>query len=199
MTETIKKTDRRRVYKILYGFFRTLQVIFFPLSCAGLEKVPEGGAIICANHTSYLDPILLALALTKKHHLYFMAKKELFSIPVIGYLMRAIGAFPVNRRTNDVSAVRTAMGILKDGEKLMLFPEGTRVAANDAVAAKAGAIRLASKRKAPLVPVHVPRKKILFRRIRITVGEPYFVDDSGGGGDALAGELMQKIKGLGEI
>jgi len=196
MTE--KKNERRRVYSALYGFFKAIQVVFFPLICVGRETVPDGGAIICANHTSYLDPILLALALTKKHHLFFMAKKELFSIPVIGYLMRKIGAFPVNRRINDVSAIRTAMSVLKDGEKLTVFPEGTRVAENDAVAAKAGAIRLASKRKVPLVPVHIPRKKILFRRMRITVGEPYFVDDSHSDSNVLAEELMQKIRGLAE-
>ena len=195
-SEQQKKEKGRRGYNALYSLFKIIQVLFFPLQRVGMENIPQGAAVVCANHSSYADPVLLALAFTRKYYLRFMAKKELFSVPVLGWAIRNAGAFPVNRAVNDVGAIRTAMRLLKEGEKLMVFPEGTRVAREDATAAKAGAIRLASKLKVPLLPVYIPRKKPLFHKVRIVVGEPYFVDDSGGKGDALAEELMEKINTL---
>ena len=195
MSKTEEK--ERRWYDFIYSLMKVLQVLFYPLKSVGMENIPEGPAVVCANHSSYFDPLLLALAFTRRHYLRFMAKKELFRVPIVGWAIRNAGAFPVDRKANDVGAIRTAMRILKDGAKLMMFPEGTRVAEDDATAAKAGAIRLASKLKVPLLPVYIPRRKPLFKPLRITVGTPYYVDDSGHNGSALAEELMKKISALG--
>ena len=197
----MSKTEdkERRWYDFLFSLFKVLQTLFYPLKSVGMENIPEGPVIVCANHSSYFDPILLALAFTRKHFLRFMAKKELFRVPVIGWAIKNAGAFPVDRKANDVGAIRTAMRILKEGKKLMVFPEGTRVAEDDATAAKAGAIHLASKLKVPLLPVYIPRRKPLFKPLRIAVGTPYYVDDSARNDGALAEELMKKINALGHV
>ena len=159
---------------------------------------PEGGVMVCANHSSMLDPLLIAVAFGRNEHLRFMAKKELFTVPVVGKLITGAEAFPVDRGNNDLSAIRTALRFLKSGCKVMLFPEGTRVSADDAVAAKNGAISLASRTGVPVVPVYLGREKRLFRKTELVIGEPYLLgriprEEY----EMRAGELMDKIYELG--
>ncbi|HHU23167.1 MAG TPA: 1-acyl-sn-glycerol-3-phosphate acyltransferase [Clostridiales bacterium] len=185
-----------RAYLILYNILRPIAALLYPLKVTGRELVPEGAAIVCAPHSSYVDAVLLALALGKKHILRFMAKAELFSVPVIGWVMRKCGAFGVNRGSSDINAIRTAIKYLKNGEKIMIFPEGTRVASDDAVAAKSGAVRLASKLGVPIVPVYLPRNKKVFSRVHIRIGEPFRIDAADKANtnySELAEKLMSKI------
>ena len=187
-----------KTYLNLHRYLGPLLKIFFPLHIRGLENIPEGGAMVCANHSSMLDPLLIALAFGSNEHLRFMAKKELFTVPVVGKVITGAEAFPVDRGNNDLSAIRTALRFLKGGCKVMLFPEGTRVSADDAVAAKNGAISLASRTGVPLVPVYLGREKRLFRKTELVIGEPYLLgriprEEY----EMRAGELMDKIYGLG--
>ena len=141
----------------------------------------------------------LAVGITKKHYLHFMCKKELMSVPIVGWWIRRVGSFAVDRSGGDINAIRTAMRLLKSGEKVMIFPEGTRTDTDDAVSAKTGAIRLAARLHVPIVPVYIPREKKLFRKVVVRVGEPYYVDCSTGDHEAFTAEadaLMERISAL---
>lgn len=190
---------RKFYYFIFFIFLRPLCKIFFPYKFEGREKVPEGPAIICGNHSSIIDPVLVAIAAGKEHIIHFMAKKELFSVFVVGFVLKHIDAFPVDRNTNDTGSVRTAMRYLKAGEKILMFPEGTRVSEDEAVAAKTGAVRLASRLKVPIVPVYIPRKKRLFSRIHIHIGDPIYIEKTDDTDyDKLAEDLMRSINTMNE-
>ena len=110
-----------------------------------------------------------------------MAKHTLFGIPVVGYFVRAYGAFPVNREKADLSAIKTALRILKDGEVLGIFPEGTRVKGEKVSDPKGGIAMFSWKTKAPVVPVHLEyRRRFHFlNHIEVTIGEPIPADQLG--------------------
>lgn len=189
-----------RAFRRLYRFFQVVFFPFFKLVGVGIENIPPGPAVFCANHSSNLDPILICLALGIDVHLHYMAKAELFRIPVVASVIRAIGAFPVDRGIRDIGAVKTAMRYLKAGEKVAIFPEGTRVKTDDAEA-KRGAVQIADHMSVPVIPVYIPRNKKLFHRYNIVVGKPYLVNPdrrklSRADYDRLAEELMEKIKAL---
>lgn len=188
----------KRNYRILFYLVRLIVAWLYPIRVKGRDNVPPGAAIVCANHTSLLDPVLMAYAFTLQHYLHFMAKLELFQIWPLGSVLRAIGSFPVSREKTDISALRTSIALLKKDEKVMMFPEGTRVQEDESVAAKAGAIRLAGKYRVPIIPVFVDRRKKPFRRTKIVIGEPYMIPADQHGSDKLAAELMEKIFALGE-
>jgi 1-acyl-sn-glycerol-3-phosphate acyltransferase len=166
----------------------------------GRENIPEAPILICANHSSDVDPVLVAFALGRKRRIHFMAKIELFRVPLLKGILRGVGAFPVDRSGIGLDAVRATMRYLKDGENVMLFPEGTRVGEDDAKKAKQGAVRIALKTGVPILPINVPRKKRFFQRAVVTIGEPYAVTVPPGETadfDALTEELMRKINGAG--
>ena len=191
-----------RVYKLFYILVYPFGKLLFRPKTVGRENLPEGAALLCANHSGYSDPVIVDLCCGFHNCIHFMAKKSLLKIPVLGALIRWAGTFGVERGTADVEAVRTAMRYLKNGEKVGIFPEGTRVEKDGDMEAKTGAIRIAAKTGAPIVPVHIPRDKKLFHRTVITFGEPYTVqvDRKTANGEtyaALARELMGKIEELG--
>ena len=186
-----------KMYSFAYTILWPIVHILWPYRYTGRAAIPEGAAVVCANHSSFIDPILVALAFGRKHFLHFMAKAELFKVPVLNWVMRKAGAYGVNRGANDISAVRTSMKFLKAGEKILIFPEGTRVSEDDAVEARNGAIRLASKLRVPIVPVHVPRRKKLFSRVYINIGQPYYIENADHSNfDSHSNELMQRIRDL---
>lgn len=190
-----------RAFNIIYSILRAILFPFYRLKTFGRENIPDGAAIFCGNHSSFLDPIFICFALTVKRPIHFIAKAEIFKVPVIGSVIRAIGTFPVDRRINDTSSIRTSLRYLKAGERIGLFPEGTRVSQAHAVAAKSGAVRLAAKTGAPIVPVYLPRKKSFLGTVTVVIGKPYYIhadktlthDDYA----VLAGELMNRIEELG--
>ena len=90
----------------------------------GIENIPKGGGLVCANHTSFADPIVIAASL--KMPVKYMGKAELFKIPILKSVIKAFGAFPVKRGGADPGAIRTAETLLKSGELVGIFPQGTR-------------------------------------------------------------------------
>ena len=184
-------------YRFFRGIAAFLLKLMYPVKITGQERVPEGAAIVCANHSHFIDPAIVAVACGKAHQLYFMAKAELFQRSAAGWLLRKFGAFPVQRGETDLGAVRTVMRLLKGGYKVLIFPEGTRVQEADAVAAKTGAVRFASKLNVPIVPVYVPRHKRLFRAMHVSIGEPYYIDEAAAAAyQAASAELMRRIEAL---
>ena len=112
--------------------------------------------------------------------------------------------FPVARGKNDVSAIRTALDVMKKGKKLILFPEGTRVKPGMTVQPKTGAVRISNKIKKPIVPIYIPEKKTvlnIFRPMVVVVGEPYIPEiENPNDVDQLhasTAELMDRIRSLG--
>jgi 1-acyl-sn-glycerol-3-phosphate acyltransferase len=189
------KSTYKFFYIILFPFFS----IMHRVHCKGRENVPEGAALICANHTSLKDPILVAFAMGFKYYTRFMAKIELMKKPVLGALLKSIGVFGVKRGQADLSAMKTAIATLKGGEKLTMFPEGHRVSEDESSDAKTGAIMLASKTGVPILPVYIPREKKFFGRVDVVIGKPYYLERIKGGSEAYsvyAKELMQKIEEL---
>jgi 1-acyl-sn-glycerol-3-phosphate acyltransferase len=189
-----------RAFRKLYRFFQIVLFPVFKIKGVGAGNVSAGPAIFCANHSSNFDPIVMCMAIGIGIHPHFMAKIELFRIPVVSSVLRAIGTFPVDRSRSDIGAVKTAMKYLKAGEKVAIFPEGRRVMNEDGDA-KRGAVQIADQMSAPVIPVYIPRNKKPFHRYTIVVGAPYFVNPerkklSRADYDALASSLMDRIAAL---
>ncbi len=164
--------------------------------------VPTTGPLIVAcNHVSYLDPPALGVAAPRQ--ISYMAKHELFAIPVLGPLITGLGAFPVDRSRGDVAAIKSAAAVLGEGAALGIFPEGTRNLTGD-VKAQMGVALLASLSAATVVPayIHGSRDARRLRRITVVFGEPLrFEPGQKARREALAKwteELMARIYGLRE-
>jgi len=190
-------------YHILWYVTWPFVSLVYPRRTYGREKVPKGVALVCANHSSAIDPFLIAYSAGVRHPIRFMAKAELFKIPFIGFILRALGMFPVDRQGGGAGAIKGAMKYLKAGDKVGMFPEGTRISSEEASAAKNGAVRLAAKMGVPVVPVYVVRDKKVLRRNLMVFGEPYLIEVDKKTAkqedyDRLAAEMMEKIRLLGE-
>ncbi|WP_336771834.1 lysophospholipid acyltransferase family protein [Paenibacillus sp. MMO-58] len=156
------------LYGIFKAVFNVLYGLLFRLEVRGLENIPrEGSVILCSNHISLLDPPAVGIRVPRKVH--YMAKAELFKIPVFGPLIRAWGAFPVKRGVGK-DAIRSALNLLGEGKVMGIFPEGTRN--SDGVAAKKGAAMIAYRSGAAIIPVAVVGHYKLFRKMRVFYGKP---------------------------
>lgn len=112
-------------YRLVRGSSRLFLRLIFRFRVTGAEHIPRQGAVIVvSNHTSYLDPLILGVASPRM--LYFMAKAELFNVPVLRGVIARLGAFPVKRGAPDRQALRKAATILKEKRCLAVFPEGAR-------------------------------------------------------------------------
>ena len=153
----------------VYGLFR--------LEARGLERLPEGGFVLAANHVSNLDPWALGIPLFPQRWLRFMAKSELYWWPLSGVL-RAGGAFRVRRGEGDLQAVETAVALVRSGEVVVMFPEGTRQQKGlhkkwDA-RPHTGAARIATRAGSPLVPAAIKGTDQLARaaKWKVAYGSP---------------------------
>jgi 1-acyl-sn-glycerol-3-phosphate acyltransferase len=156
--------------------------VFFRLRACGRENLPAGGFVLAANHTSNFDPWPLGLPLFPRRQLHFMGKSELF-VPPLGWFLRASGAFPVRRGEADRQAIRKAIELVRDGQVVVMFPEGTRRAKGlrkkHHARAHSGAARIALGADAPLVPAAIKGTDRLTRLgpLRVVYGAPVLVDD----------------------
>ena len=188
----------RIVYAIAMPFFRLL----YRIKVFGRENVPQGSAVMCANHSAMHDPIFLCVACGIRENWLFMAKAELMKVPVLGWLLKKIGVIPVNRGATDISTLRNAIDALKGGKKVMIFPQGTRVReGDDDVAAKTGAAMIASRAGVPLVPVYINTNKHLFGKVIVSIGEPVSTEIEEKGQakyKKLIGDVFDEISRLGK-
>ena len=140
--------------RLLRATFLVLMRMFFRIEHHGMEKVPaEGPLIIVANHVTYFDPFWIAVRIYRK--VRFMAWDKIFSIPIAGSIFRWFGAFPVSLDNPEVTAFRTALRIVRQGEALMIFPEGGRSPDGRLLPFKEGAARIALRSGASVQPVVV--------------------------------------------
>ncbi len=165
-------------YRIALALIGPILRLIYRVKIIGRENIPEGPVVVCANHTSLSDPFFICIAFGKRP-MRFMVKKELITVPIIGAFLRGIKAIPVNRGSVDMSTMRSAIDALSDGEKVMIFPEGTRVHGEaDAAAAKTGAAMIACRAKVDMLPVYVSGDKHLFKPVKVVIGKPQSTDSS---------------------
>jgi 1-acyl-sn-glycerol-3-phosphate acyltransferase len=162
--------------------------LLFHFRAIGVENVPrQGPLLVAANHVSFLDPVVVAAGMRRP--IYFMAKAELFRVPLFGSLIRSLHAYPLERAGADVRALRHGLALLEAGGALLIFPEGTRGVEGSLRAGRRGIGMLATVGEAPVVPAYVrgtghalPRGAKWPRRARITVtyGPPIRFDRARG-------------------
>jgi len=190
---------QKRVYNILFWLAGLVSKLFYPMKVVGRDNIPDGPVILCPNHSNLLDPFLITYAMGKGHFVHHMAKAESRKIPIFGKVMETIGSIFVRRGETDIESIRKSIKVLRAGEKLMIFPEGTRVHGDDVVQPKAGVIRIAAKQNVPILPVYLPRDKKMFCRFPVVFGEPYRIESASHEDYAAqAEELMRRIWALKE-
>ena len=170
------------LYDIAKTILRPTTTALFAAHVSGEERVSSNGPlVVAANHRSYLDPLLLGAWFPRTIH--FMAKRELFRIAGLSWLIEQWHAFPVDRDRADLGSIRRALHILKDGGVVGIFPEGTRNVDGEAKA-RGGAVLLAATARCPLVPVALVNTQNAVRRLRaskveVRIGEPMALQGSG--------------------
>lgn len=197
-----------KFYERIYKFLSKPVRWFYRAKTIDGDKMPmEGGCLVCSNHTGLHDVIVLAACMKRQPR--YMAKKELFKIPLLKQLITALGAFPVERKRADVGALKTAISMIKSGEAVTIFPQGTRYKGIDPKETKPknGVGMIAYHTGAPVVPVYIRTKKhhtLPFRRTEIICGDVIMPEELGfeNGGSAEyshAAELIfERICALGD-
>ena len=164
--------------KILYAFGKYLLMPWYKLlyryKKIGSENIPEqGGFILACNHISFSDPVLLGLC--SKRRLYFMAKIELFRNKFAGAVIRALGAFPVDRGSGDGKAIKTGIDIIQEGNPMTIFLEGGRSKTGELMRPRSGCALVAQQTQVPVVPACITvvgNPKHTFAKRVIHFGKP---------------------------
>ena len=190
-------------YRFICAFLRCCLRICHPvIHICGRENLPTGAAVLCCNHSAFSDPIWVIVFGKCPSLPRSMAKKELLEKPVLGWLYRKLGAFPVDRGHADIGAIKTAMKTLKNNDKVLIFPEGTRVRKGKVSEPHSGALMIATRTKAPIVPVYLSTKKHFWQSVTLCYGKPYtpVCEDAKPTQEELerlTAELMDKIYAIG--
>ena len=194
--EMAARPRRTPLYTIVVALYALLAKLVFFMKIEGRENVPKGRAcVLMGNHRCLLDPLTLALC-ARDREIHFMGKKELWNNKVLGWLFTQVHGFPVDRGNIDMAAVRTAMGVIREGNTLGIFPEGTRSKTGHMLPLLGGASLMALKGGCDVVPVYIDGNYRPFRRIRVTVGAPVEMDDLRAGrmNKAACDELTRRIE-----
>ncbi|MFA5146833.1 MAG: lysophospholipid acyltransferase family protein [Candidatus Omnitrophota bacterium] len=199
---------------MFYFMIRWAAVIFFKLclwaKVYGSEHIPAKGAFIfAANHSSYLDPLLMSASTSRPLH--FIARDKLLSYPLMGWVLKHANTIPVKRHGGDLSAIKNSLRLLAKGKVLAIFPEGVRTKDRKIHRAKFGIGMLVYMAKVPVVPAYIegtfdalPRRVRTFKRrpVRIYIGKPiYFTKECAGeqtreAYQLISDEIMREIAGL---
>ncbi len=193
-----------KMYAVIYPLVWLFMRIFHPWRVIGAENIPEGAAVICGNHTTAGDPLYVVCALGRRRQIHVMAKEEIMRWPVIGWILKKAGIFGVKRGTADIGAVKEALRVLKADERLLVFPEGTRVREGETSEAHTGAAMFATRTGAPLVPVYITPQKRIFRKTTVVFGQPFYPQFAGRKPSSeelqrIADDLMDRIRALADL
>ncbi|WP_027720073.1 MULTISPECIES: lysophospholipid acyltransferase family protein [unclassified Desulfurobacterium] len=199
---------RKRAYYIWLKTAGALIAKLGRLQVEGEENIPEEGPVlVVSNHRSFVDPPLVAYAVMKRP-VFFMAKEELFKTPILSSLIKHWGnGFPVKRGSSDLKALKTALAVLKKGELLAIFPEGTRAPTGKFLKPKIGAGMIAVKANVPVVPCLITGSENLLPKgakflrpanVKIKFGKPFKLnlEDKKENYVKAADIMMEKIKEL---
>lgn len=185
-------------YRLGRSFFRGIFRFLFKVNVIGAEKFPkEEGLVVCCNHISNWDPMFLGSFCPRK--VRYMAKEELFRIPLLSSILVSWGAFPVKRGAGDRAAIRTSLEIAQGGDVLGIFPEGTRSKTGKLGKALPGGAMIALRSGVRVVPVAIIGPYRFFRPINIIYGDAIDLKELAGGkgNTALAAEIiMNEIQKL---
>lgn len=159
------------MYRLLCTVLKCFMCLLFRIEVKGAENMPsDGNGILCANHISNWDPVLLQTII--KRRIYYMAKDELFHVFFVGLILKWIKAIPVKRTGSDLAAVKSALKTLQKGEILGIFPTGQREKKKGEGEVKAGVGLIAGKTKAPVIPVHIIASFKIFSKVTVVIGKP---------------------------
>lgn len=182
------------------GFF--VYNVFFLIEIKGKENFPKkGGFIVASNHLSYLDPPTIGFACPRKLH--YFAKSSLFEIKIFSNLVRILGAIPLERESKMPLSLKKAIEILKKGEGLVIFPEGTRSKDGLIKEGKPGIGFLAVKSKVPIIPVRlkgtdkalpINSKFIRLKKIEVVIGKPLYYEKESY--EEVSRKVIEEIKKL---
>jgi 1-acyl-sn-glycerol-3-phosphate acyltransferase len=207
MPEEIRQLKRKST-NYTYWIAHALIAIYIRTLCrlkrTGHEKIPkQGGLIIASNHQAAADPFIMGTAVPRE--LAFMAKKELFEIPIEGWLIKRFNAFPVDRFGFDLGVIKKSIEILESGQALVMFPEGTRSKDGKIHEGKIGVGMLARKAGVPIMPVYIENSRkawlnlITGKRFIVRFGEIISADwimaqeNSKEGFKTITDEVMRRI------
>jgi 1-acyl-sn-glycerol-3-phosphate acyltransferase len=190
-----------RFAKIVVGvIYRTM----FRFRVTGLENIPTtGGAIVCANHTSVQDTVVLGVACRRQLH--FLAKHELWKFKFLTWIFDGLGAVPINRENPSMDSFKHTLQLLKEGRAIAIFMQGGRRRDFDQSDAKAGVALFAVKGRAPVVPVNISSKFKIFSKVHINIGKPISFEDYWDKKvrtqqlNEIAGKVMDAIANLGSL
>jgi 1-acyl-sn-glycerol-3-phosphate acyltransferase len=179
-----RKNCRSGVYRVFHALLSGPVRLFGRIRVVGRENEPrrgDGPYLVICNHLTWADPVILCAALSQQQP-HFMAKKELFRIPVFGQLIRALGAYPVDRGGADVGAIRRTIHMLENGVTVGMFPQGHRYNGEDPrkTPVKSGAAMIALRAGVPVLPVYIKVKDNTvkaFRKRTIIIGKPITVQE----------------------
>ena len=176
--QQMKPLHRTWLYTfIVWGLYFIVSKVLFFVRIEGRENIPKDrNCVLMGNHQCILDPLMLALCVPDRE-IHFMGKKELWNNKLLGWAFTKVHGFPVDRGNMDMAAIRTAMNVLKDGDTLGIFPEGTRSKTGHMLPLLGGASMLALRSRCDVIPVYIDGNYKLFRRMVVRVGEPVAMDD----------------------
>lgn len=162
------------LYRVGQAVCRPIMKVFYRYKFINNNSIPhEGAYIIASNHMSFSDPVLLGLG--QRRRLFFMAKQELFKNKFFGGLIRALGAFPVERGAGDGKAIKTGEDLIKEGNVMTIFIEGGRTKTGEFMRPRSGCALVAQQMQVPVIPACITitgNPKYLFAKRVIHFGDP---------------------------
>ncbi|MBU9714255.1 lysophospholipid acyltransferase family protein [Evansella tamaricis] len=160
-----------RLYRVGKFLCRSYLRLFYRVEIIGKENIPnDGGVLLCSNHIHLMDPPLVGSFI--KRQVCFMAKAELFEVPILKIIIPKLGAFPIRRGMSDRQALRTGLNLLKEGKMIGIFPEGTRSKTKELGEGLAGVGFFALRSDANVVPCGIIGTYRIFSKLTIVYGEP---------------------------
>ncbi|ARD67528.1 lysophospholipid acyltransferase family protein [Eubacterium limosum] len=177
-------------YRFGRAIIKLLNLILYNIHVEGEENIPEtGGVVLCPNHISNYDPLAVATHMNRQVH--FLAKAELYKNFIVRKVLLAVGTIPVDRGKVSLETLKESLRVLKNGEILGIFPEGTRVKNGERKKPMEGFVVFALKTKSPILPVHIEGEYKFRGKINIKFGKPIELNEYYG--KKVKPEEMSKI------
>ncbi|ACB61259.1 1-acyl-sn-glycerol-3-phosphate acyltransferase [Exiguobacterium sp. PvP048] len=186
------------VYRLARFIVLIIAKTVFRLKVTGKENIPsDGSLLVCANHSSNWDPVFLVSAIPTSRSVRYMAKEELFNIPVLKQIMISAGTYPVGRGQGDRQALKRTIELLNSDETVGIFPEGTRSAPGEFTSAQPGVGFFALRSPAQILPIAIIGDYRPFRRMRVAIGKPVDISDlrdQRGAAKAISERILEEVK-----